>query len=68
MTDTPYCCKMREKYLVAIVAEDNTVETPIDVVDLMDFDVKSPDNRPVIRIKYCPFCGKPVSGPTRISG
>lgn len=68
MPDVPYCCKMREKYMVCIVAENAELPTPVDAVDFMDFDLKAADGRTVIRIKYCPFCGKPITGPMRILG
>lgn len=58
-----YCCKMREKYLLGIVSENLSVPTPTDVVDFTDFDAKTSDGRSVLRIKFCPFCGRPVEGP-----
>lgn len=61
-----FCCKMREKYMVSIVAENAAVKEPAEVLDFMDFDVKTDDGRPIIRIKFCPFCGRPVAGPLRV--
>jgi hypothetical protein len=60
-----YCCAMRQKYLLGIVREDPSLPTPSDALDFMDFDRKAADGRPLIRIKYCPFCGKQVQGPLR---
>jgi hypothetical protein len=61
-----YCCSMRQKFLIGIVAEREDLQTPVDAADFMDFDEKSGDDRPVLRIKFCPFCGKPVVGPLRV--
>ncbi len=61
-----YCCPMRLKYVIGIVAEDAKAPTPIDVIDYQDFDNTASDGRPVLRIKYCPFCGSPVKGPLRV--
>lgn len=62
-----YCCAMREKFLIGIVAEREDIPTPIDAADFMDFDRKTSDDRVVIKIKFCPFCGKPVAGPLRVA-
>lgn len=61
-----YCCPMREKFLLGIVAENPEVPTPSDAVDFIDFDAKREDGKPVLRIKFCPFCGKPPAGPLRM--
>ncbi len=61
-----YCCPMRQKFLIGIVAEREDLPTPVDAADFMDFDEKSEDDRPVLRIRFCPFCGKPVTGPLRV--
>jgi hypothetical protein len=61
-----YCCPMRKKFLLGIVAEREDLPTPVDAADFMDFDETSDDGRPVLRIKFCPFCGKPVAGPLRV--
>lgn len=63
-----YCCKMREKYLIGIVSEDTSLPTPVDAVDFTDFDVRAGDGRPVLRAKFCPFCGKAIDGPLRMDG
>lgn len=66
-----YCCQMREKFLIGIVAENLTLPIPIDAADCIDWDADGgirPETgkpRPVIRIRFCPFCGKPVAGPMR---
>lgn len=61
-----YCCKMRERYLVGIVAVDQRVPNPPDVADYIDWDHKTMDGRAIIRIKYCPFCGQAIQGPLRM--
>lgn len=63
----PFCCPMREKFVVGIVAARADLPTPIDAADFIDFDQKTPDGLTIIRIKYCPFCGKPVAGPLRVA-
>jgi hypothetical protein len=65
MGDDSYCCKMREKFILGIVAERN-VPCPSDAADFMDFDQATPAGKPILRIKFCPFCGKPVAGPLRV--
>lgn len=60
-----YCCAMRARFVIGIIAEIQDVPVPTDAVDFIDFDVKSPDGRPVLTIKYCPFCGKAAAGPKR---
>lgn len=56
-----YCCAMREKYLLGIIAINRAVKDPADLVDFVDFDARTEDGRPVIRIKFCPFCGKVIT-------
>lgn len=63
---TSYCCAMREKFLIGIVAENAEVKTPTDAADFIDFDLRRRDGKPVIKIRYCPFCGKDASGPLRV--
>lgn len=60
-----FCCPMRSKFILGIVAEHSDVPTPTDAVDFIDFDIKRDDGRPVIKIKFCPFCGKLITGPLR---
>ena len=60
-----YCCAMRLKFIIGILAEAKEVPDPVDIIDYLDFDNKTPDGRPVIRIRYCPFCGKVVTGTVR---
>ena len=62
----PYCCEMRRRFIIGIVAEDKNVPTPYAVCDFLDYKIKSPDGRPVIRIRYCPFCGEEIKGDLRL--
>ena len=58
MTEIKYCCPMRGHFLIGIVGEA-AGDAPVDVADfIIDFD--SP--KPVIVIKYCPFCGTKIGG------
>lgn len=59
-----YCCAMRRHFLIGIIAIAEA-PTPIEAVDFIDFDQKTRDDRPIIKIKFCPFCGKQVHGPLR---
>jgi len=65
MPSEPYCCAMRRHFIVCIVSIVDS-PTPIEAVDFMDFDQRAEDGRPIIKIKFCPFCGKPVAGPLRV--
>lgn len=66
-----FCCKMRQKFLIGIIAENPSVPMPIDAADCIDFSAEGPIHpetgklRPVIRIRFCPFCGAAVKGPLR---
>ncbi len=60
-----FCCAMRRKFLVQIVGEDPSLPNPVDLVDFLDFDICRVDRMPVIRIRFCPFCGKAADGPVR---
>lgn len=62
-----YCCAMRERFLIGIIAENPALPMPTDAVDMMDFEEKDSLGRPVIRIRFCPFCGKAATGPLRIA-
>ena len=57
-----YCCKMRERFVLGIVAENATVPMSVDVVDYQDFENLATDGRPFLKILFCPFCGRRISG------
>lgn len=54
-----YCCMMRAKFLTGIVAQvpDHMMEVPVEAADFMVWDSKSPDGLPILRARFCPFCG-----------
>lgn len=66
MSET-YCCPMRARFLLGIVLENLEAPEPVDVIDFLDFDQKTPSGKPVLRIKFCPFCGKQELGPMRVA-
>lgn len=61
-----FCCAMREKFLIGIQHIDDSLPDPPELVDFLDFERKTIDNRPVIAVRFCPFCGK-VVGQTRVA-
>lgn len=48
---------MRARFILGVVGEDTRAPEPVDVVDYLDFDVRLPNGKPILRIKWCPFCG-----------
>lgn len=61
-----FCCKMRERFLLGIVAERTDLPVPVEAVDFIDFGKTRPDGKPLMFIKFCPFCGKQIgTGPMR---
>ncbi len=57
------CCPMRAHYLIGIVAEA-AGPAPVEAVDFIRWDVASP--KPIIQIKFCPFCGTTLSDRDRL--
>ena len=55
--DKKFCCPMREKFLVGIVAINVAMPDPVDIADfILDW---GGEGKPIlIAMKYCPFCGK----------
>lgn len=67
MSELTYCCTLRKKFLLGIIGEDPDVAMPIEAVDAIDWDSRDSRGRPVIIIRYCPFCGVEIGkGPRRI--
>lgn len=66
MSGNYFCCGMREHFVLGIVAERVDVPVPVDAADFIDFTAKMPNGKPVIRIKFCPFCGQAIKGPLRV--
>jgi hypothetical protein len=48
---------MREKFVVGVVAVNASLPDPVDIVDFMDFENKSPNGHPIIYMSFCPWCG-----------
>ena len=61
-----FCCKMRERFRVGIVLLNPAVPDPPETVDFLDWDAKTETGKAIIRIKFCPFCGKAIPPPTRV--
>lgn len=62
-----FCCEMRRRFLISIVGEFLEAPKPKDLVDFLDFDQKDQEGKPIIRIKFCPFCGVATpKGPLRV--
>ena len=61
----PYCCRMREVYLIGIVGQRVDVPDPENLVDFIDWERSLPGMKTVIRIAFCPFCAKapPLDSP-----
>ncbi len=63
MTERAYCCQLRRKFVLGIIAEDRSIDYPVDVADI----VVEWEPKILIRIRFCPFCGTkiPPAAPTR---
>ncbi len=49
-----YCCDMRRRFLIGLVAENKDAPQPKGLADfIVDWDRPVP----IIGIKFCPFCG-----------
>lgn len=58
MSQGEWCCPMRQKYLMGIVGEVTELPTPSEVVDFLDFDKTTTGGAPLLRTRFCPWCGK----------
>lgn len=73
MTDTKAeecACKLREKIVINItqVLDETVCGVPDSaLVDILDFELNGPKGQPVLRIRYCPWCGKRAPVPARIT-
>lgn len=59
------CCLYRRKLvigLLAVLPEEECGVKDSEVADLIDFDLQAPSGKPVIRVRFCPWCGKPWDG------
>jgi hypothetical protein len=52
---------MRKKIVLTpySLPEDACGVSDVEVADFLIFDVKSPNGRPVLTFRFCPWCGKP---------
>lgn len=55
-----YCCKLREKFVIGIVGVNEDLPDPVDIVELIDFEKKSPNGFPIIYLPFCTFCGRKI--------
>lgn len=56
-TEDNFCCQMRARFLIAIIREDPDAPRPTDLCDfILDWDRP----KPVIAIRFCPFCAEPI--------
>ncbi|MGE0712766.1 MAG: hypothetical protein AB7N76_11285 [Planctomycetota bacterium] len=65
------CCLLRRKILVGILQVLNEEQCGVgdsELADVLRFDLSSPDGKPVIAFRFCPWCGAPrdPGGETRI--
>lgn len=65
------CCLLRRKILVGILrvlSEEECGVPESELADVLRFDLASPQGRPVLAFRFCPWCGKErdLAGETRI--
>ena len=54
------CCSMRRKVVVGILGvlpEEQCGVSDTELADFMRFDLNTPDNKPVLAFRFCPWCG-----------
>ena len=54
------CCLMRRKVVVGILGvlpEEQCGVPDSELADFMRFDLQTPDGKPVLAFRYCPWCG-----------
>lgn len=56
----PFCCAMRQRFVVAIVGVNPNVAEPTEVVDFV-VDFQNESGGTTLGFKYCPWCGKPLN-------
>lgn len=69
INDSPYCapCDMRKKILIGVFAvlPESDCGVPESVLaDFIDFDMNVPSGKPVVRVRFCSWCGKLVQKDT----
>lgn len=56
------CCLMRRKILIGIIAvltEEQCGVSDAQLADVVDWGKATPSGKPVIAVKFCPWCGTP---------
>jgi hypothetical protein len=55
------CCLMRKKIALTpySLPQELCGVSDAEIADFLVFDVKSPNGRPVLTFRFCPWCGKP---------
>ena len=57
------CCQTRNKVIVGIfdvLSQEDCGIYDQELADFMLFDVTTPEGKPVIMFKYCPWCGTEI--------
>jgi len=56
-----FCCPMRARFIVGPVGIRLDQPEPVDVADfILDWRADTPGAKPVIAIRFCPFCGREI--------
>lgn len=67
----PTCeCALRKKIEITItdIKEEAVCGVPDSaLVDVLDFELNGPNGKPVLRIRFCPWCGLRAPKPERIT-
>ncbi|MBX3470791.1 MAG: hypothetical protein KF878_28320 [Planctomycetes bacterium] len=55
------CCPMRRKVVVGILGVLGEAQCGVpdsELADFLRFDLQTPDGKPVLAFRYCPWCGQ----------
>lgn len=59
MNTTPFCCPLREHFLIGVVGVRSAGPVPVEAGEFIeDFAVEHPK----IVTRFCPFCGASITG------
>ena len=56
------CCLYRRKIVVGVIGvlpEEKCGVSDVELADLFDPDIKAASGLPVLRFRFCPWCGSP---------
>lgn len=70
MTNAVCSCDLRKKIVIAIIAVLDEEECGVSdsaLADAFDPDLPGPDGKPVLRMRYCGWCGKVAPKPEHIT-